>query len=554
MPSYCAKPLISLALITGIGAVGAVGAMAQPNGAPRAAGTSAFGRVEVRTVPMPDNILFRTATYTPSGKVLVRYARDDAEDPRQVNLATMDDDGHNMRPFFSAKLPPRPKDNGIRFMVFADNKRVFLGDFVLECANSLERCEKPALVPVDYPPEVNDGDHVAHRWSEMIIAPDNRHVAWTTLFSGYSAMVFTGELRRERGRYRITAPNIISTIQPFIKDPKHSDGVLPQPVRGGEVKQFVHGGTGIAMAGAVRRDTPDSVVQDLTSGKIEAITDTPGYTETTIFSPDERLGVTMTTRFSPETDPAILGLMPRPYPTSLNMGLSMLAYTYAVTGVRRSRPGNIGPALIDIQASRTQPDYLGFNLNTSPDWAFSSPLSWHPGGKKAMWPETRRGETTRRLQVAELPDYSPGQSVRARPTPANVPYASSDLSQVVPYAKTAQVIDIKVYGRASGHIAYRRTAAGQIQKTYVNFSDDGQNVYSGKEMMEANPAGRSTYTADVRLKGPKPGVMSLKMTFGPLGSERPAELIFARDGAGEPLTQGYVEYGGRRLDAADLVP
>lgn len=554
MPSRHAKFLLAIALAGTLAGAGGLTAVARPARALAAESASTVGRFEVRTVPFAPEIIFRTATYTPSGKVLVRYTRDRSEDPRQVNLATMDDDGRNMRPFFSAKLPVRPKDNGIRFMVFADNKRVFLGDFVLECATSLESCKNPALVPVDYPSEVADGAHVSHRWSEMIIAPDNRHVAWTTLFTDYSAMVFTGELRRQNGRYRIAAPRIVSTVRPFLQDPRHADGVLPQPVRGGEVKQFVHGGTAISMAGAVRRDTPDSVVQDLVSGRIEGITDTPGYNETTIFSPDERLGITMTTRFSPQSDLAILGLMPRPYPASLNMGLSMLAYTYSVTGVRRSRPGNVGPALIDIRASKARPGYLGLNLNTSPDWVFSSPMSWHPSGKKAMWPETLRGKDTRRLQVVELPGYRPGAPVRTRATPTNMPYASSDLSQVIPYANTGQAHDVKVYGRASGHIVYRRSASGRIEKTYVNFSDDGQNVYSGTERMEANPRGRSTYTADVRLTGPKPGIMALKMTFGPLGGDSPAALVFERDAAGQPLTRGYVEYQGRRLDAAELVP
>src|SRR3546814_20569348 len=103
-----------------------------------------------------------------------------------------------------------------------------------------------------------------------------------------------------------------------------------------EVQQFVHSGTALSVVGAVHRDVPDSVVQDLITGRVQAITDTPGYTETTIFSPDERLGITMTTRFSEKTDPAILGLLPRPYPDSLNMGLSMFASNFAVTVRRRS--------------------------------------------------------------------------------------------------------------------------------------------------------------------------------------------------------------------------
>ena len=516
------------------------------------AGAVPHGRVVVRTVPVDPNLIVRSATYTSSGKVLVSYARSGKQDERQLDLAVIDDDGRNMRSVWSGQLPARPKDNGIRFMVFPDNTRVFLGDFILECAPSLDACARSALLPVDYPTEVDHGDHIANRWSEMVVAPDDRHVAWDTLLANYSVLVFTGVLQRDGARYRIAAPRIVSSTDPFKPDPKHPDGVLPEPIRGGEVKQFVEGGTGLSLAGGVRRELPDSVVQHLASGRVEAITDTPGYTETTIFSPDERLGMTMTTRFSP-TDPAILGLLPRPYPTSLNMGLSMFAYTYAVTGVRRDRPGNVGPALIDIAASKTQNGYLGRNLNTSPDWVFYSPMSWHPGGRKAMWIEGRRDSGAKRIQVVELLDYRSGPPVRMRPTPDAIPYASSDMALVGAYAAKSGTIDVKVYGRRSGFIHYVRAGA-RIDKTYENFSDDGRGAYDGRETMLANPRGRTTYTADVRLTGPTPGAMTLTITFGPLGGARPGEIVFTPDETGKPATRGYVQYAGRRLDASALLP
>ena len=276
-----------------------------------------IGPVDVSTIPFDPDLRLRTATYTPSGKVLVVYNKDDREDRRFVNLAVMNDDGTDMRPFFSGRIPDREKDNGIRFMMFPDNQRIFLGDFVLECLPDIDTCEKSTLLPVDYPEEVADGEHISHRWSEIIVAPDNEHIAWTTLFADYSAMVFTGKLKKEATGYQIVDTRIVSTLEPFRDDPDHPDGVIPEPVRNGEVKQFVEGGKAISMVGAKRRDTPDSVVQHLRSGEIEQITDTPGYNETTIFSPDERLGIVMTTRFSEPTNPAILGLIPNPYPASV---------------------------------------------------------------------------------------------------------------------------------------------------------------------------------------------------------------------------------------------
>ncbi|MCB2080475.1 MAG: hypothetical protein KDE55_22630 [Novosphingobium sp.] len=513
-----------------------------------------IGRTEVWTIPLDPALLLQSATYTPSGKVLVSYARDDAASEREVTLGVMNDDGSKLRTIFSKHVPDRSGDNGLRYMIFPDNKRIFLGDFVIECTPSIDNCDTSELLPVEYPAEVADGGHVAARWSEIIVAPDNRHVAWTTLLSNYAAApVFIGELRRRDGGYVISDPRIISTIDVLEPDPEHGDGVIPQVLRGGEVKQFVHGGTAISFAGAKSRDVPDSVLQDLPSGRIEQITDTPGYTETTIFSPDERLGITMTTRFSPSTDLAILGLVPRPHPTSLNMGLSMFAYTYGVTGVRRSRAGNVGPALIDIAASKRGGGYQGINLNTDDAWVFHSPMSWHPSSKKALWIEGLRGSDRKRIRIVNLPDYSPAPAVAARPTPDAMRYASSDLSIVPSLLKKAQDIEAKVYGRVSGYIEYKRTMTS-IEKVYVGYSDDGRNTYSGRETMQINPGGRSTYAADITLSGAVPGRMDLAITFGPLRGDPAAEIIFDIDASGRAVSRGYAEFGGKRLHVRDLEP
>jgi hypothetical protein len=519
---------------------------------------ASMGRIEVSTIPFDPALHVQSGTYTPSGSVLISYADAAGGDRRDIKLATMNDDGTAVRTFFAGRVPDRPKDNGIRFMVFADNKRIFMGDFVLECSRPLESCDDARLVPVAYPEEVADGDHISHRWSEMIIAPDNRHVSWTTLLANYSALVFTGELERKPSEYRIVNTKIVSTVDQFSQDPAHPDGVIPQPTRGGEVKQFVHGGTGISVAGGARRDIADSTVLHLESGEIEAITDTPGYTETTIFSPDEQLGVVMTARFSPRTDLAVLGLMPRPYPGALNMGLNSLAYNYSISGVRQQRQGNVGPALIAISRSKNEDGYLGANLHTQADWVFGSPISWHPSSTRAMWMEGKRGQRgtqERRMQMVRLLDYKPRAAVAPAQTPDSMTYAMTDLSVVKDYARRSKDVDVKVYGRHSGYITYSRTPAGRIEKTYVDFSEDGRSVYSGRETMDYNPRANSTYVADVTLTGPEPGRMSLRITFGPATDfYNPTKILFSPDAFGQPLSSGFAEYGGQRLNVSDLLP
>lgn len=167
----------------------------------------------------------------------------------------------------------------------------------------------------------------------------------------------------------------------FQPDPDHEGLYLYTPEIGGEVKQFVHGGRAISLVGAAPCGMADSIVQDIATGEVTLITCNPGYDETTIFSPDEKLGIVMTTRFSASTDMAVLGLVPRPYGEVLHNILGQV-YMYGVTGVRSSREGNIGPALINIEKSQTEEGYMGLNLS-DPDgvWMYNSPMSWKSDGR-----------------------------------------------------------------------------------------------------------------------------------------------------------------------------
>ena len=91
------------------------------------------------------------------------------------------------------------------------------------------------------------------------------------------------------------------------------------------------------------------MLQNLESKEFTALNPfEPGYEETTILSPDEKLGIAMSTRFSPNTSFAILDLIPRPYSAYILSKLTMSVYQFCVNNVRNGNPGNIGPALYDI--------------------------------------------------------------------------------------------------------------------------------------------------------------------------------------------------------------
>src|SRR3546814_17168820 len=96
-------------------------------------------------------------------------------------------------------------------------------------------------------------------------------------------------------------------------------------------------------------------------------------------------------------------------------------------------------------------------------------MSWRPDGKKAMWMEGQRSGGPARIRVVNLPDYQPAAPVAAKSTPDPVSYGSSDLSVVKQSASASHDIAVKVYGRPSGHIQYRRTAPRVIETTHVHF-------------------------------------------------------------------------------------
>ncbi|MGN6711205.1 hypothetical protein [Anaerocolumna jejuensis] len=517
-----------------------------------------IGRVEISTIPLPSDVaVLEIATYTYSGKVLIAYkTANDINTTEYHNIAVMNDDGTSFKKIFSGVIPVLPKAGGFDCKPFQDNKRVLMTDYVLECTPDIDSCTSAKVVQIAYPSILADDPKTTVRSSSTIIAPDNKHAAWTMIRSDIGAAVAYGTLTRNPDNYTIENTQLISTVPYFINDPNKAGYIIPQTLRGGEVKEFVNGGMVISVAGQKIYNTADSIIQDLTSSNLTQITYTPGYDETTISSFDGCLGMTLTTRFSPKTDAAIFGIMPRPYPGYTSMGISTFLYTHGVTGVRSSREGNIGPALINLSLSQTQVGYKGVNLNTDPNWVFCSPMSWHPDSKRAMWLEMYRGDSTKmRLQKVKLLDYCPKAPVPVVTSPDNIPYGTKDLTIL---STVSGNVSGKIAGKKCGYIDYVRQVnpdyTGKTETTYVNFSDDGLNFYNGYEKLNYNYSGESRYESNIQLTGSKPGIMNFRATYGPVRAAKPAELLFDIDTDGNPKSFGTVTYNGVTLNISDLIP
>ena len=181
----------------------------------------------------------------------------------------------------------------------------------------------------------------------------------------------------------------------------------------------------------------------------------------------------MTTRFSPKTSSEILGYMPRPLSAYAVSRMNMYVYLYGVQEVRKNREGNIGPALINIEESKTNHSYMGYDLHED-GWVFNSPLSWHPSSKKAMFSENKKNTKINRIRIVKLDNYIPSEILKKKTTPDNISYAKSleDLNNL-------KNEDVNGYfrGKNTGIMIFNKTEKF-TRSEYVNYSDEGKIFYN----------------------------------------------------------------------------
>ena len=267
-------------------------------------------KVDIFTIPIPDGVIIDDGHYLYDGNIFINYKRSNSN---FQYFGVMADDGSNFKELYGAEFIVRDKANGIRVIPFRDNKRVYLGDYVFECSDNtktIRECDKGVLIPVNYPSSVDGNQYTMKTWSEMVVAPDNIHVAWTSLNMACGAINFLGKFKREENSYEIVDSKIISTIKFLEPDKSDPKILIPKTPRGGEIKQFIEGGNALTLVGTLPDTFVKSVYQSLTSEEHYAFSHETGYDETSILSPDEKLGISMSTRFSPKTSMGILGIVP----------------------------------------------------------------------------------------------------------------------------------------------------------------------------------------------------------------------------------------------------
>ena len=499
-------------------------------------------KTHLSNIPLPEDIIIDDGHYMFDGNIFICYKRSTTN---FTYFGVISDDGKNFKELYGEEFIVSPLANGIRLIPFRDGKRIYLGDFVFECndtTKNISSCEKGVLIPVNYPEEVVNNTDTYKTWSEMVVAPDNIHVAWTSLNMACGAVDFLGKFKRTENSYEIEESKIISTINFVEPDPTDESILITKIPRGGEIKQFIEGGNALTLVGTQPDEFVKSVYQSLKTEEVYTYSHEPGYDETSILSPDEKLGITMSTRFSPKTNMAIFGLMPRPHCSLVLSKIVESVYTYAVTNVRKTRKGNVGPVLFVKEKSINDPNYHGIDLHdTEEKFVFCSPISWHPSNLKAIWPEVEKGTSNRRLRKLEISNYTPSAYPKIENTTDNVPYAldMSEMDNIHYDKKTNGTIK----GKKSGEIIYYNSGFLPIKQTvkitYVNYSDDGKKFYNGEEEFIGDRTSKNVYKSNVILSGSESGQNNFTIAFN-----TKSDLI-------KEETEGYASYGGKTIKAED---
>ena len=516
-------------------------------------GNSETLSVKDSTIEFPSDIQIDDGHYLYDGKIFIHYINK-SDEFKMTCFGIISDDGNDFKQLYQGNIVVRQKANGIRLIPFREGKRVYLGDWIMECKNNTKNisdCDENEGVVIDvkYPDEVENNPYTYKTWSEMVVAPDNVHVAWTSLNMACGAINFFGKFELDNNVYKIVDVKIISSINFLTPDEKNSLYLIPNTPRGGEIKQFIEGGYALSLVGTLPDTFVKSVYQSLINEDLITYSHASGYDETSILSPDEKLGISMSTRFSPKTSMAVLGFMPRPYCSLVLSKITQSVYMYSIAGVRLGRTGNIGPVLFEIEKSINDADYQGIDLHDKEDeeYVYCSPISWHPSNLKALWPEVNKDTQLRRLRKIEISGHIVGPYPEIKTTPEDIPYAI-DLSEInkVDYEQETKGI---IKGKSYGEIEYYNSGfafSGKqtVKLVYKKFSDDGRNFYNGEEIFEDEINVKSTYTSKVTLSGSEKGKTNFKLSFN-TSLEIP-KLI-------KKESEGNVVYRGKELKVDDYV-
>ena len=469
-------------------------------------------KVTHTTIPLPAAIEDGAYVYSPiwtidGSRILFAFGFKGGE--RKLGL--MAEDGTDF-----VQLPLTiPKGHSTKPFPFKDGRRIFSGGVVVECTPSVLDCQSAEVIPVQFPaagdPRVIPGQVT----TEIRLAPDDVHIAWTSLRIDAPGVLAIGELRREPTQYVLDNVELLSAPTFFEGPP--SDLKRPSGPGGGEVKQFIDGGRSLVIGtGRSSRYTLDAAKINIATGEVTWLTDHPGWDETAIFSPDEKWFTLLTTRFEP-ADLTLFGQVPHPTFTA-EMGFPLFGLAIGISSPQGGLDDDDrGPYLIDSFGDRE--GYFGQTLKSSDGYHFLPLARWHPDGTKIVWAEQKKESTVgrdTRIRMAHLVDRLPITKPVPVVTTPDAPWANSFEDLV--HSGVANATGT-LHGLVSGQTRITTSPdslfllGGSAAATFTNHSDDGRTWANGTEDMQWSLKSEQTFESSVRVHGCSQGLSEMTVVF-----------------------------------------
>ena len=495
----------------------------------------------IKTVELPDDIIYLGSHYNYQGQLFMVYQKKSSD---HYFLGICNEEGKILRELYEIQDTTGMDTTYIqRASSFSDGKRVLVAGKILQCTKEFLECDDAKLYDVVFPEEIKEFKNLLYTFSEPIVNYGGNHVFWSTFDKDINIVNFVGKLVFKDDKYYLEDVVGLSSYFYDLYDKEKGTFSLPDILRYGPIKQVINGGEALSIGGFLNYGLRKGIYQSLSEDKLEQLTMFEGYDETTTISPDSKLACVMTTRFSPNTSLEIVGMIPTPYSilASYLFSLHLLKFSIAKLRLKKTKKGNLGPALVDLNKVKKDKEYKGYNLTTDENWVFNGFISWSPDGKKIMFDETNKIDQTRRCQIVYLKNYKPGKIEFKDNYKGYVPYNRSIEETINLHLDYPMFINVT--GK-TGYLEVNRTE-NKCEINYYNYSKDGKNIYDGVYIYEKFPSEQyAIFEVDIKSTGEKKGYGKYRLWFDLKNNE----FLYDKGEDGKEKTYGDCEYEGKKIN------
>ncbi|KAH6671010.1 hypothetical protein B0J14DRAFT_628035 [Halenospora varia] len=433
-----------------------------------------------------------------------------------------------------------PEENAVSLDVqrdyphaFRSGKKALWGHNILDCEGEFlisDQCtpNKTHIYPIHWPTSA-DGSGAGGSPREMRIHPDEVHMGWSSFTATGGQFCYFGRLSFNAApttgeplapRYDLINVNLL--VQPNGIERLTANGAElkfhDEAITVGELRGFSGNGEEILYIGSTREaNNIDLFAVHVLTGAVRRLTSHPEYADPIAFSADNDWFVTMDTRGS-NRQMWMSGM--RQVPPLIDL------VTVTAASSTRNNYGRrfFQPILIDRYGDDDRDDYYGQRVNAAgdgsngsvndPNWngradpAFSLDSTkitfWQAlvippacgGVNPLVCPvSTAQGGRTYRVMLAHLTSRHPKKPAPVFPVPDTIPWATPfPPGATLPSVPGVPEGNYTLHGRASGIAEVQLiadfsdlTKYKTLAVNYTNFSDDGEHILNGYEVVTTIP-------------------------------------------------------------------